>query len=135
MWILSFLPDWTFYAIVIIGVIVLLVSRFIPIFYRSLFQAISLGLIVVGVFMSGVIHNEEKWKAEVARLEKEVLEAQAKSAVETVKIVEKIVTKKEYYRVKGEDIIQYIDREIVKYDSSCDIPNEFIEAHNKAVEQ
>lgn len=135
MWILSVLPYWVFYAILAVGIIALPISKLIPSYYKSVLQFIAIGFIVVGLFMSGVIHNEEKWKAEITRLENELLEAQAKGAVETIKIVEKIVTKKEYYRVKGEDIIQYIDREIVKYDSTCPIPNEFIDAHNKAVER
>jgi hypothetical protein len=36
---------------------------------------------------------------------------------------------------RGEDSIKYVDREIVKYDSQCVIPKEFIDVVNKAAEQ
>ena len=82
--------------------------------------------------MSGAISNDDSWKLKVAELEKKVAEAQAESAKENTKIVEKVVVKREYYRERGNDIIKYIDREIVKYDESCKVPKEFVEAHNKA---
>lgn len=58
--------------------------------------------------------------------------AQIKTARANTKLVEKVATKTEYYRLKGEDSIKYIDREIVKYDSTCIIPIEFVNELNKA---
>lgn len=135
MFILSFIPDWFFYAMIAVGFIILLGSKFIPIFYRSLVQVLSLGLIAVGLFMSGVIHNENEWKLKLAQLEKDLTEAKAQSAVENIKIVEKVVVQKEYYKTKGQDIIQYIDREVVKYNDRCEIPQAFIEAHDEAAKK
>jgi hypothetical protein len=54
--------------------------------------------------------------------------------------VEKVVTKTQIIKTRGEDIVKYIDREIVKYDEKfakggvCEIPQEFIDAHNRAAE-
>jgi hypothetical protein len=139
MEILDFLPDWFFYTALIIGAVSFFVTyliRFIPIpaisVYRTPIQLISLALIILGVYMSGAISNDKSWKLKVAELEKKVLTAEAKSAKENVKIVEKVVVKREYYKERGDDVIQYIDREIIKYDESCKIPKEFVEAHNKA---
>jgi hypothetical protein len=67
--------------------------------------------------------------------------AEAESQKENVKIVEKIVTKTQIVKERGADIIRYVDREVVKYDTKfapggvCEIPNEFIKAHNDAAEQ
>lgn len=83
--------------------------------------------------MSGAISNDQAWKLKVSELEKKIAEAQVESAKENTKIVEKVVVKREYYKERGNDIIQYVDREVVKYDESCKIPKEFVEAHNKAV--
>ena len=73
-------------------------------------------------------------KLQVHSLESKLADAAAQ--VETVKsnakLSNKVVTKTEYYRLKGEDSIRYIDREIVKYDSTCVIPAEFIDELNKA---
>lgn len=139
MWILDFLPDWFFYTALGIGAVSFFVTyliSFIPIpaisVYKTPIQLISLALIVLGVYMSGAISNDKSWKLKVAELEKKVLTAEAKSAKENVKIVEKVVVKREYYKERGDDVIQYIDREIIKYDESCKIPKEFVEAHNKA---
>lgn len=135
MFLLSFLPDWFFYALIGIGLVAILFARFIPVFYRSLVQICAAVLIGIGLFMSGAVHNETEWKLKIAKLEKDIEEANAKSAVENVKIVEKVVVKKEYYKTKGQDIIQYVDREIVKYNDRCEIPQAFIEAHDEATKK
>ena len=133
--IINFIPDWVFYSILGAGIVGLAIARFFPFTYRSLIQAASIALIAIGLFMSGVIHNEKEWKLKLAKLEKDLAEAEAKAAVENVKIVEKVVVKKEYYKTKGNDIIQYVDREIVKYNDRCEIPEEFVIAHDKAAKR
>jgi hypothetical protein len=90
--------------------------------------------------MAGAISNEEVWLARVREMESKVEAAAVESAQENVKIVEKIVKKTEYITRRGQDIVQYVDREVVKYDTKfapggiCEIPKEFIEAHNRAAE-
>jgi hypothetical protein len=48
--------------------------------------------------------------------------------------VEKVVTKTLVVRERGDDIVRYVDREVVKYDSKCEIPKEAVSAVNKAAE-
>lgn len=132
MWLLSFIPDWIFYIILFVGVVGLFASKFVPLYYKTAALGVSIALIVVGLFMSGAAYDHNAWKLRVADLEKKVAEAEGKSAKENTKIVEKVVVKREYYRLRGNDVIQYVDREIVKYDNSCLIPKEFVEVHNKA---
>jgi translation elongation factor EF-Tu-like GTPase len=90
--------------------------------------------------MSGAISNEESWQAKVKEMEAKVAAAEIKSQEENVRVVEKVVKKTEYITRRGQDIIQYIDREIVKYDDKfksggqCELPKEFIKAINKAAE-
>jgi len=145
MWILSFLPNWIFYAIIIAGLLGLLstfVMKFIPFFYvyKTPVQLASIIAIAFGTYMAGAISNEEAWQARVREMEAKVEAAAVKSAQENVKIVEKIVRKTEYITRRGQDIVQYVDREVVKYDTKfapggqCEIPKEFIEAHNRAAE-
>ena len=139
MWILHWLPNWIFYIILLAGLIgyaATYLLRFIPAvyMYKTPIQLASIGLIVIGVFMAGAIQNEEAWIARVKEMEVKVAEAQAKSAEENTKIVEKIVTKTQVIKQKANDTVKYIDREVVKYDNTCVIPKEFIKAHNDAVE-
>lgn len=145
MWILKFLPDWIFYAILVAGLLGLLltyVMKFIPFvyMYRTPIQVGSILAIVIGTYMAGAISNEEAWQARVKEMEDRVAAATVQSNEENVKIVEKLVKKTEYITRRGQDIVQYVDREIVKYDTKfapggiCEIPKEFIEAHNRAAE-
>lgn len=146
MWILSFTPDWVFHSITLAGVIGIIAGfllAFIPFIrtYKLPIQVISLVLLTFGIFMEGAILNEQAWKLKVAEVEKQLAEAEAKSQKENVKIVEKIVTKREYIKTRGRDVVKYIDREIVKYDTKfapggqCEIPKEFIKAINDAAQE
>ena len=141
MWLLNWLPDWIFYAVGLIGLVGLFSTyllRFIPIpaiyMYKTPIQLVSIVLIGFATYMSGGIANEAKWNARVKEVEAKVAAAEVESAKQNVKIVEKVVKKTEYITRKGNDVIQYVDREIVKYDSSCVIPKEFVKAHNDATD-
>jgi len=146
MWILSWLPYWIFYAILGIGVISFiasLVMSFIPVIYmyRTSIQVVSIILITVGTYMSGAISNEEAWQARVKEMEVKVAEAEAKAAKENVKIVEKLVYKDKIVKEKSDEIVKYIDREVikkeevVKFIENCPIPNEIVNTHNEAIKQ
>ena len=141
MWLLNWLPNWIFYAIGLVGLIGLFSTyllRFIPIpaiyMYKTPIQLVSIVLIGFATYMSGGIANEAKWNARVKEVEAKVAAAEVESAKQNVKIIEKVVKKTEYITKKGNDVIQYVDREIVKYDSSCVIPKEFVKAHNDATD-
>ena len=141
MWILNWLPFWIFYAILGIGLIGLAVTyllRFIPLpaiyIYKTPIQLISVALIVLGTFMSGAISNEEAWIAKVKELEAKIQAAEVESVKENVKIETKVVTKTQIVKERGQDIIKYVDREVVKFDANCVIPKEFVATHNQAAE-
>jgi len=145
MWILQWLPNWIFYGIFfagLLGLVATFVMKFIPLVYvyRTPIQAVSVVLIAIGTYMAGAISNEEAWQARVKEMEAKVEAAAVESAQENVKIVEKVVKKTEYIKTRGQDIVKFIDKEIVKYDTKflpggqCEIPKEFIEAHNRAAE-
>jgi hypothetical protein len=81
-----------------------------------------------------------QWRERVAEMEAKVAAAEEQSKKENTKIVTKLVTKTQIVRTRGEDIVKYVDREVVKYDTKfaaggeCEIPKEFIKAHNDAAE-
>ena len=135
MWILQFLPNWIFYLILFTGVVAFLVTKFVKILPNAqLVQAASIAAIVVSVYMIGAISNNDAWLARVREMETKVAEAEAKSATANTEIVEKTITKTQVVKQRGEDIIKYVDREVVKFDTTCVIPKEFVQAHNRAAE-
>lgn len=108
--------------------------------YRIPAQVLGIALLVIGVYWRGGYAIEMEWRERVAEVEAKVAAAEAKSAEENVKIVTKVVTKTQVIKTRGETITKYIDREIVRYDEKfapggqCEIPKEFIKAHNSAAE-
>ena len=75
------------------------------------------------------------WKDKAAQLQQQVAELAAKSSETNTVIEKKYITKTEVVKVRGDDIVKYVDREVVKHDAQCVIPQEFISAHNRAAEQ
>ena len=143
MWLMNFLPNWIFHAILLAGVLGLIASlvlKFIPFFntYKLPVQVLSILLIVTGVWFEGAISNQAEWEARVAEMQVKVAEAEAKSSEANVKIVTKIVKKTKRIREKGDAIISYIDREVVKnnevikFVENCPIPDIIIKTHNAA---
>ena len=145
IWILSFIPDWVWTLVLIFGILGILASwvlKFIPFIstYRLPIQVASIIALVVGVYFQGVIANEAKWQGKIAELQQKVAEAEIKSKETNIVVQEKIVTKTKVIKEKGKDIVNYIDREVVKkeeiikYVEQCPVPKEIIDLHNQAVE-
>jgi hypothetical protein len=149
MFILHFLPDalilWICNIVLLAGIFLTVAAFFIkriPVInqYRTPAQVLGIALLVIGVYWRGGYAIEMEWRERVAEVEARVAAAEAASKEENVKIVTKVVTKTQVIRTRGETITKYIDREIVKYDEKfakggvCEIPQEFIKAHNSAAE-
>jgi len=140
MWYLSLLPNAFFHAIVIAGLLAVLGSMFLKMIpfvdkYYIPMRIVGFVVFTFGIYFEGGIANEEQWVARVKEMEAKVAKAEEEAKKENVKIQEKVVVKQKVIREKGEDIVRYIDREIVKYDNSCIIPKEVIETHNKAAKK
>ena len=131
------MPKWLIIAFIVVGVLGLLAAVFInkiP-FIKQYNLPITLAavvLLVSGVYLQGALAYKESTDLAVAKLEKKLAEAEAKSAKTNTEIVEKIVKDTEIIRLKGKTITEYVDREITKYDNNCEIPKEVIDAHNAA---
>ena len=149
MWILHFLPDalilWICNTVLLAGIVLTVTAFFIkriPIInqYRIPAQVLGIALLVMGVYWRGGYAIEQEWRERVAEVEARVAAAEAASKEENTKIVTKVVTKTQIIRTRGADIVKYVDREVVKYDTKfapggeCEIPQEFIKALNDAAE-
>lgn len=138
MWILNVLPDYVFHIITIIGVLGIIFAPFMGVIpfvskYKLPVQLISMIILLFGAFMEGTILSENAWQSKVKELEVKLAKAEAESQKENVKIVEKIVTKTRIIREREQQINQYIDSELTKYDSQCMIPKEFVKVHNDSI--
>lgn len=123
--------------ILIIGLVLLVagfVLTFIPFFkqYKLPIQIVGILVFSYGIYLQGGIVVENKYKLEVAELKIKLKEAQVKAETVNTKVVTEVVTKREIVKEKGNDIIKYIDREVVKYDNTCPIPESVIQSHNLA---
>ena len=145
MWIISFLPDWVFHAMLIggiLGTVAGFVLGMVPgiKMYVLPIRVISLIVLAFALYLEGGLADYAAWQLKVKEVEAKLAEAEVQSAKENTKIVEKIVTKTQVIKTRGQDIVKYIDREVVKYDTKfapggeCEIPQEFIKAHNDAAE-
>jgi hypothetical protein len=145
MWILSILPDAAIHIIFglgILGTLAGFVLGFIPFVktYQFAIQICSIIILVFGVYLEGGLADYKEWELKVKEMEAKVAQAEAKSANTNVEIQEKVVEKTKIIREKGRDIIQYIDKEVIKkeevikYIENCPVPKEFIDIHNQAAE-
>jgi len=144
MWILSVLPDYAIHGLLtvgIIGVILGFVLGFIPFVgkYKLPIQIISIFVLTLALYLEGGLENEHIWQSKVKEVEAKVAVSEVKAVEKTVEIQEKIVNKTKVIKQKGDDIIKYIDKEIIKkeeiikYIENCPVPQEIIEQHNKIV--
>ena len=102
--------------------------------YQLPFKILGIALLTLGVYFRGGYAVEETWRERVAEVEAKLKVAEEKSAKENTRIETRVVKKTEYIKTRGQDIVQYVDREVTRYDNSCIIPKPFIEAHNRAAE-
>lgn len=135
MWILQFLPSWIFYLTLLAGIAAFLVAYFFKVLPQAkLVQIASAAAVGFSLYMIGAIANNDAWLARVKELEVKVAEAEAKSATTNTEIVQKTLVKTQIVRERGQDIVKYVDREVVKFDTNCVIPQEFVTAHNRSAE-
>ena len=143
MWALYFLPTWYVHVIPLAALAIIVASMFLKIIpfinaYYIPIRIIGVVLLFFGIFFEGGLYVNQEWAAKIREMEEKIAVAEEKSKQENVKIVEKIVVKQKVIKEKGDEVIKFIDKEVIKYDvkfapgGQCEIPKEFVEAVNKA---
>lgn len=144
MWIFTFAPEWVIHSIFGIGLVGILVGfllGFIPFVrkYKLIIQIVSILLFSFGVYLEGGLADYKEWEFKANELKAQIAEMETKMAKNDIKIVEKVVTKTQVIIEKSKDVVKYIDREVVKYDTKfmpggqCEIPQEFYKAYNDSL--
>jgi hypothetical protein len=143
MWIFEWLPDAVTHIIFLtgaVGVFAGFVLTFIPFVkqYKIAIQIASIFIFALGVYLEGGLADNKEWTAKIKELEAKIAVAEEKSKTANVIVEEKIVTKTQVVKEKGKNIVQYIDREVVKnneiikYIENCPVPKELVNIHNQA---
>ena len=143
MWVLHFLPDsiilW-FCNILLLTGIVATVAGFaahrVPVLwqYQLAFKLGGILLLVLGVYFRGGLAVETEWRERVATVEARLAQAEAASADANKNIEARTQQRVTQIRQRMTYVRQYVDREVVKYNDQCVIPEPFIRAHNDAAE-
>jgi hypothetical protein len=108
--------------------------------YKTPAELAGVVLLVIGAWMLGGQAADDRWQAKVVEVEAKLKIAQEQSAVANTEIQTKTRETIKYIRGRTEIVKQYVDREVVKYDTKfmpggiCEIPREFVKAHNDAAE-
>ena len=144
MWILHFLPDsiilWCTNLLLLAGIVLTIAGLFanrIPLVsqYQLPFRILGIALLVLGVYLRGGYAVETAWRERVAEVETRLAQAQQQSQQANTQLDIRVVEKTKV--IRGQEVVvkQYIDREIVKYNNTCVIPQEFVRAHNDSAER
>lgn len=136
-WLITLLPKFVIGLLVLAGVVGFLATILLgklPLIkqYKLIVQIASALLFVSGIYLTGALGYKEATDKAVNDLRIKLAKAEAKSATVNTQVVEKVVTQQKIIRQRGDDIIRYVDHEVVKYDNTCKLPKEVIDAHNMA---
>ena len=140
MWLINFLPDWIFHILLIVSLVCLVFTSLlakIPVIgnYPKAARPAAFLVFAFCLWIEGGISNNNSWLARVAEMEAKVAKAEEQTKEQNTKIETKVVNKVQVVKQRGEAIVQYVDREVTKYDTQCVIPKEFVKAHNDAAEK
>jgi len=102
--------------------------------YQLAFKLAGIALLVLGVYFRGGLAVEQEWRERVAAVEERLAVAEKASAEANTQIESKSQKQTAAVRQRTTYIRQYVDREVVKYDAGCTIPEPFVRAHNTAAE-
>lgn len=134
MWLLSFLPDWLFYAIALASFVALVAATFLKVIpfigkYAIPIQLLSFVTLLISIFLCGGLANEASWQLKVAKTNAEIAELKAKSEKVSTKVVTKYIDRIQVVKEKGNEIVKYVNKES---DSKCELPNSFVVLHDAA---
>ena len=143
MWILHFLPDgiilWFCNCLLFAGIVANIagfVAHRVPVLgpYQLGLKLGGILLLVLGVYFRGGLAVEQEWRERVATVEAKLAVAEKASAEANSQIDTRVQKQVTSIRQRMTYVKQYVDREVVRYNDQCAIPQTFINAHNAAAE-
>lgn len=108
--------------------------------YRLIVRMLSIIMLALGLYWLGGLDVRQQWRAQVQEMQQRVAVAEQQAAQRNVEIQQQVVERTRVIREKGKNIVNYIDREVVKkeevvrYVEKCPIPQVILETHNAAAQ-
>jgi hypothetical protein len=134
MFLLSFLPDWIFYATLMLSVVALTAATFLnklP-FISTYAKPVQIGSAIVllfSIYMCGGISNEASWQEKVLKQQAEIALLKQKEAEVSTKVVTKYIDKLTVVKETNNEISKYVN---ANADAKCQLPNSFSVLHDAA---
>ena len=137
MFLLSFLPDFVFHLIFIIGVLAVVAGYFldnVPFIGQNAktIQVAGILLTVVGIWFEGGIANEEKWRARVLELEAKIARAEAASAEANAALAEQLARNQVLIKETTAANRQRIQQQAEQINKECKVNTTVINVLNDA---
>lgn len=134
MFLISFLPDWFFYALFLLSVLGLVASSFftkLPFIgtYAKPIQIGSAVALLLSTYLCGGIANEAGWREKVLKQQAEIAQLKQQEAEVSTKVVTKYIDKITVVKEKNNEISKYINNAA---DSKCQLPVSFSVLHDAA---
>ena len=144
---MHFLPDsfviFITYALFALGLGLYVASKlvtWIPLIsqYKLPLELVGVVVLVCGAYLLGGWGTESTWRERVREAEAKVAQAEKLSAETNIQVITKLVTQTKIIHDKGQTIVDYIDREVVRnqevirFVENCPIPSVIISTHNAA---
>jgi len=139
LWMLTFVPDWIYKAILVLGVFAVFAAYFLKIIpvvsaYSKGLKVTGIILIILGVWFNKQLTADAKWKNRVADLQSKIAESERQAEEANVQIeyvyVDRIqIVEKVRYQVVGS--IRDLSNEI---DANCTISPKAVEILNRSAE-
>jgi uncharacterized membrane protein len=132
-WILEIFPHWFWWLLLFAGLTGYFLSHLVPLkAYQLPIKIFGAVVVLAVIFIMGLLYANGVWQQAARDLQTKVEVAEAKSQQVNEVIKERVITKTQVIKQRGENTTEYITREVVKHDSTCVIPLEFVTAHNTA---
>lgn len=137
MWLLSWIPDFVFHIVVIIGILGVVASSFfsfVPFIsqYKLPIQVLSIIILVFGVFFEGAISNNNSWLLKVKEMEKRIAQAETQSAEANGKLISEIAKKQQELNKVQDELKKRIRDNSDTINAECKISNNTIGILNDA---
>jgi len=137
MWILNFIPDFVFHALLILSLLALagsFVLDSVP-FISTNAKAIQLAsavVLAIALYFEGAISNESVWQARVKELELKIARAETQSAEANGQLTTKLIRKEQEIAQVQQALKGRIQQNAVQMDAVCSVPRTAIDILNDA---
>ncbi len=135
IFIFSYAYSWVWGLLPILGVLLILAS-YLPLFwlYNFILKVVGHVCLYLGIFILGACYCNNLWKQQTIALETKVMEQVYKSTEVNVNINKQVLNTSKLLESRKEKLNEYIDTEIITYDTMCSFPAEFTLLHNELTE-